>query len=111
MMDAGNWIAFAGLVLAFVVALLSLLYYLTQQIDQERTWREEADREIAGKLADFKLEAVRTFATAGAIEKSEERLATSLDKVTARLETLASRIEAWGTEIARMAMRKAPPHD
>jgi hypothetical protein len=101
-MGAGNWIALASLGLAFIVALLGLLWYLTQQIDGERRWREEADRVIDGKITDFRLEAVRTFATAGAIEKSEERLATALDKVTARLEMLASRIETWGTELARV---------
>src|SRR5579871_694795 len=105
-MDAGNWIALAGLALAFMAALLGLLWYLTQQLDQERQWREAADREIDGKLTDFRLEAARTFATSGAIEKSEERLANALDKVTARLETLASRIETWGTELARMAAQK-----
>jgi hypothetical protein len=100
-MDAGNWIALAVAVLAFVAALLSLLWYLTGQIDQERVWREEADRETRGELTDFKLESVRTFATAGAIEKSEERLAIALDKLSARLETVIGRIETLTMEMAK----------
>ena len=113
-MDAGNWIALAVAALAFFASILGLLLYITQQddeirarIDQERRWREEADQVVSARLTDFRLEAVRTFATAGAIEKIEERLATALDKVTARLETVISRIETLGAELARIAALKS----
>ena len=106
MMDAGNWIALVGVVLAFFVALMGLLWYLTQQIDQEQRWREDADRMLEGKFTDFRLEAVKTFATATAIEKSEERLAAALEKLTVRLEVVISRIETLGTEMARVAVHK-----
>ena len=65
----------------------------------ERMAREK----LADALAAFKLEATRTFATAGAIEKSEERLALALDRLTARLETVIGRIETLSTEMARIA--------
>lgn len=65
----------------------------------ERMARER----LADALAAFKLEAIRTFATAGAIEKSEERLALALDRLTARLETVIGRIETLSTEMARLA--------
>lgn len=106
-MDAGNWIALGAFALAFVSALLTLLWYVVGRVELERQWREEADRELNSKFMAFQLEAVRTFAPASAIEKSEERLATSLDKVTARLEMVISRIETLGTELARIAAHKA----
>jgi hypothetical protein len=65
----------------------------------ERMAREK----LADALAAFKLEAARTFATPGAIEKSEERLAVALDRVTARLDAVIGRIEMLSTEMARLA--------
>jgi hypothetical protein len=65
----------------------------------ERTAREK----LADALAAFKLEATRTFATAGAIDKSEERLALALERLTTRLETVIGRIETLSTEMARIA--------
>jgi hypothetical protein len=77
--------------------------YFAALIAGERGAREQ----LANELAAFKLEATRTFATPGAIEKSEERLAIAIDRLTARLETVIGRIETLSTHIARSAARKA----
>jgi len=73
--------------------------YFSGLIGSERFAREA----LAAELAAFKLEATRTFATPGAIEKSEERLAIAIDRLTARLETVIGRIETLSTQIARSA--------
>lgn len=80
--------------------LWALWTYLSAQMSTERLARERLDQELAA----FKLEATRTFATAGAIEKSEERLAIAIDRLTARLETVIGRIETLSTQIARAAV-------
>lgn len=94
-----------GLGLALVAGLLGLLRFFTVEIAQERRWREDADSRHGADLASFKLEAVRTFATDGAIEKAEERLAIVIDKMTTRLETCISRIETLSVEMARIAAK------
>lgn len=68
-------------------------------IATERAAREQ----LAAELAAFKLEATRSFATPGAIEKSEERLTIAIDRMTARLETVIGRIETLSTSMARLA--------
>jgi hypothetical protein len=100
-LDAGNWIALAALALAFVSSLLGLLWYLTGQIDQERKWREEADEVIRDNHNSFKLEATRTYVTSVSLEKSEERLAIAIDRLTARLEMVITRIEALSSNMSR----------
>jgi hypothetical protein len=60
--------------------------YFSGLIGSERSAREI----LAAELAAFKLEATRTFATPGAIEKSEERLAIAIDRC-ARSGSRASR--------------------
>jgi len=85
---------------AIVAAGLWVLWtYFSTQLTAERSAREL----LGNELAAFKLEATRTFATAGAIEKSEERLAIAIDRLTARLETVIGRIETLSTQIARSA--------
>jgi hypothetical protein len=85
---------------AIVAAGLWVLWtYFSTQITGERSAREL----LGNELAALKLEATRTFATAGAIEKSEERLAIAIDRLTARLETVIGRIETLSTQIARSA--------
>ena len=72
---------------------------LAAVVATERAAREQ----VAAELAAFKLEATRSFATPGAIEKSEERLTIAIDRMTARLEMVIGRIETLSTEMARFA--------
>jgi len=84
---------------ALIAGLWVMWTYFSGEIAKERSAREE----LATDVAAFKLEATRTFATSGAIEKSEERLAIAIDRLTARLETVIGRIETLSTQIARTA--------
>lgn len=98
--DGVNVVAWIGLALAVGGGLLSLLWYVTQQIAQERHWREEADDELAGqrqKLADdlaaYKLYVAQNHVTAQALRETEERLVTAFEKVAGRLETIVARLD------------------
>jgi hypothetical protein len=82
---------------ALIAGLWVMWTYFSGQIAAEHGAREA----LAKDFADFKLEAARTYATSGAIEKSEERLAIAIDRLTARLETVIGRIETLSTQIAR----------
>ena len=111
--------------LALAGGLWSLLRYFIAELAQERRWREDADeaersaREkvslddqnrnsiLYRELSAYKLEAVEKFATAGAIEKSEERLALAIDKMTARLEMVIGRIETLSVEMARVGKTRS----
>jgi hypothetical protein len=67
-------------------------------------WRiESAIATVRDDLAAFKLKATEQFATPAAIEKTEERLTTSLDRVAGRLEVVAGRVDSVAIELARIA--------
>ena len=78
-------------------------------------WRVEAmiaaerrERQSLGeRFATYQLEALKTFATATAIEKSEERLVAALDGVTKRLDAAITRIEALTLTVTEMATAMA----
>jgi hypothetical protein len=86
-----------GLVVGLGGALAALWFRIEGMFAAEQEARIAIERDLAA----YKLAAVDKFATAGAIEKSEERLAIALDKVTARLETVIGRIEALSIAFAR----------
>jgi hypothetical protein len=97
MIDVSTGVSFGALALA-VAAFGWLWLRFDKALSTERSEREE----LTADLSAFKLEAFRTFATPGAIEKAEERLAIALDRVTARLETAIERIEALSNNFIRL---------
>jgi hypothetical protein len=88
------------------IAVLSLVAggyaWLWMRFDSAMTRIDEHVDAVAQDLTSFKLEANRTFATPGAIEKSEERLTIAIDRMTARLETIVGRIENLTNEVTRL---------
>jgi hypothetical protein len=92
-----------GISIAAIAIVLAGAWAVWMRIGSLLANERMAREKLADALAAFKLEATRTFATAGAIEKSEERLAFALDRLTARLETVIGRIETLSTEMARIA--------
>lgn len=61
--------------------------------------KEVSKREVlAGELSDHRLHVERYFVSSQTLEKTESRLINAIDKLSARLETLISRIERWGSD-------------
>jgi hypothetical protein len=92
-----------GVSIAAIAVVLAGAWAVWMRVGALLAGERMAREKLADALAAFKLEATRTFATAGAIEKSEERLALALDRLTARLEMVIGRIETLSTEMARIA--------
>lgn len=119
MADSATIVAWATLALALVGGLLALLRYVNGQIDQERTWREEADDEerkarerlaqddangrmiIYREFTDYKLYVAQNHVTSQALRETEERLASSFEKVVARLEMIVARLDKLSLDMAR----------
>jgi hypothetical protein len=95
--------------LAFIIfgGLVALWWRIESRINAERDERIKLEKEFS----DYRLTVQRDFVSIGVLEKTEERLIVAMDKLSARVETLISRMEGLGQELAKVAERQMNSRD
>ena len=81
---------------------LGLWWRIEARIGVERSERKR----LEDKLNDFELEVAKSFVSHSTLEKAEDRLAITMDKLSARIETAISRLENIGVEVAKLVTRE-----
>lgn len=94
-----------GVTLGLLATIAGVAITLWVRIDAKFSEAAESRKKIADDLADYKLDAERRFASSTMLEKTENRLIVAVEKLSARVETLISRMESLGQEFAKLASR------
>lgn len=106
-----------GLVVILVGALAALWVYFDRRMKEAEAKADAIAAEASARraeihraldtlerdLADYKLHVERYFVPMATMEKTEERLINSIDKLSARVETLISRMEAVSVELGKLS--------